>query len=44
MKNIEDWLRDSNLPLNVHRSFIEDVVGKSGLVSYRSDSEFDERL
>ena len=44
MKNIEDWLRDSSLPSNVHRSFIEDVVGKSGLVSCRSDSEFDEML
>ena len=44
MKNIEDFLRDSSLPLNVHCSFIEYVVGKSGLVSCRSDSEFDEML
>ena len=44
MKNIEDWLRDTSLPSNVHRSFIEGVVGKSGLVSCRSDSEFDEML
>ena len=44
MKNIEDWLRDSSLPSNVHRSFIEDPVGKSGLVSCRSDSEFNEML
>ena len=44
MKNMEDWLRDSSLPSNVYRSFIEDVVGKSGLVSCRSNSEFDEML
>ena len=44
IKNIEDWLRDSSLLSNVHRSFTEDVVGKSGLVSCRSDSEFDEML
>lgn len=29
MKNIEDWLRESSLPSNVHRSFIQDVVAKS---------------
>ena len=43
-KDIEDWLKDSSLPSNVHRSFIEDVVRKLGLVSCRSDSEFDEIL
>ena len=35
-------MRDSSLPSNVHRSFIEYVVGKSDLVSCRSDPEFDE--
>ena len=44
MKNIEEWLKDSSLHSNVHRSFIEDVVRKLGLVSCRSDSEFDEIL
>ena len=37
MKNIEEWLKDSSLPSNVHRSFIEAVVRKLGLVSCRSD-------
>ena len=44
MENIEDWLRNSNLPSNVHRSILEDLVGKSGLVSCQSDSGFDEIL
>ena len=43
-KNIDDWLRDSSLPSNVHRLIIEDVIRKSGLVSYQSDSEFNEML
>ena len=44
MRNIEDWLKDSSLSSNVPRSFIEDVVAKLGLMSCRSDSEFDEML
>ena len=44
MKNLENWLRDSSLPSNVHLSITEVVVGKSSLVSFQSDSEFYEML
>lgn len=44
IKNLDDWLRDSSAPTNVHRSIMEDVVVKSGLFSCQSDLEFDEML